>query len=207
MDIEIRPLTADTSADFFDFFDNRAFTDHQEWSFCYCTYMHVDSEYEQAVEKIVKAEGVGAEVLRGMLRGKAARLIEDGVLRGYLAYADGVPIGWCNAHDKAMFKRFDHGKAATEFIRSHGGGGRVKSVVCFTIAPGHRGKGIATALLNRVVADARAEGYDAVEAYARRHTAREPFDYYGPYELLEKAGFTAAADESGIVIMRKETEK
>ncbi len=41
MKIEIRPLSLDTAADYFDFFDNRAFTDHQEWAFCYCTFFHI----------------------------------------------------------------------------------------------------------------------------------------------------------------------
>jgi len=34
MNLEIKPLTPELAADFFDFFDNRAFTDHTEWSCC-----------------------------------------------------------------------------------------------------------------------------------------------------------------------------
>lgn len=33
-------------------------------------------------------------------------------------------------------------------------------MVCFEIAPEYRGKGVAAALLNRVISDAKAEGYD-----------------------------------------------
>ena len=33
----------------------------------------------------------------------AERQIADGVLRGYLAYADGKSIGWCNSNDRANY--------------------------------------------------------------------------------------------------------
>ncbi len=33
----------------------------------------------------------------------AAQQIDSGILRGYLAFVDGIAIGWCNANDKANF--------------------------------------------------------------------------------------------------------
>jgi GNAT superfamily N-acetyltransferase len=53
---------------------------------------------------------------------------------------------------------------------------REKAVVCFEIAPEYRGKGIATALLQRVVDDARAEGYVAVEAFPVMRDERFEWD-------------------------------
>ena len=44
----------------------------------------------------------------------------------------------------------------------------VKSVFCFTVAPAMRGKHIATALLERVIQDARKEGYDYIESYPNK---------------------------------------
>ena len=77
------------------------------------------------------------------------------------------------------------------------------SIVCFEIAPEYRGKGIASALIQRVCDDARSEGYVAVEGYAMLSDERNDFDYQGPVQLYQKAGFTEAARENGQVIMRK----
>jgi GNAT superfamily N-acetyltransferase len=78
----------------------------------------------------------------------------------------------CNANDKANFP-----------VESCTGGSfyapaekREKAVVCFEIAPEYRGKGIATALLQRVVDDARAEGYVAVEAFPVMRDERFEWD-------------------------------
>ncbi|MDR1598500.1 MAG: GNAT family N-acetyltransferase [Oscillospiraceae bacterium] len=202
MSAEIKPLTPETTADFFDFFDNRAFTDHQEWSFCYCTYMHTGEKETREIDEKIEAGGNNDEAARRVFRETAAGFIENGELRGYLAYEDGVAVGWVNANDKAVFKKFDHSAAVTDFIRRNNIDGRTKSVVCFTTAPECRGKGIAAALLDRVVADARAEGYAAVEGYAFRRDTREPFDYTGPLGLFEKAGFAVASEENGKAVMR-----
>ena len=77
------------------------------------------------------------------------------------------------------------------------------SVVCFAIAPEYRGKGVATALLERVIADAKAGGYAAVEGYA--NVLEEPvyYDFKGPVRLYEKAGFSQAARVSDVLVMRK----
>ena len=80
--------------------------------------------------------------------------IASGALRGYLAYADGLCIGWCNANDRANLPADsvigDHLHAPAER--------RERAVLCFEIATTHRGQGVATALLERVLsADAAAE--------------------------------------------------
>ena len=97
MNITIKPLTPELSADYFDFFENRAFTDDSPYR-CYCQMYQMTKE--QAKAALDNAEGrdpgrVSREV--------AERQIDSGILRGYLAFVDGVAIGWCNANDKANF--------------------------------------------------------------------------------------------------------
>ena len=77
------------------------------------------------------------------------------------------------------------------------------SIVCFEIAPEYRGKGIASAFIERVCSDAKAKGYAAVEGYAKISDKRNEFDYQGPVRLFEKAGFMEAARKDRQVIMRK----
>lgn len=202
MTVEIRPLTPELAEDYFDFFDNRAFTDHAEWSCCYCTFFHLNRALEKELENAVQADGGGVDALRRALKGAAQQFIEQGTLRGYLAYADAVPVGWCNANAKASFGRLDYNPETSESMQGCGDA-RIKAVTCFTIAPEYRGKGIATALLSRVLQDARQEGYAAVEGYPRPHDHQEPFDYHGPIRMYEKAGFVRAAETGNVIVMRK----
>jgi GNAT superfamily N-acetyltransferase len=77
-------------------------------------------------------------------------------------------------------------------------------VVCFEIAPEYRGKGIATALLQRVIDDAKAEGYIAIEGFPVVRTERYKWDNPGPVRLYEKAGFSKVSEKDGRLVMRKE---
>ncbi|MHB8963490.1 MAG: GNAT family N-acetyltransferase [Saccharofermentanales bacterium] len=207
MNIEIKPLTPALADDYFDFFDNRAFTDHSEWSCCYCTYFHFDMEREKVVDDMVKE---GAD-FRTTLRNVAAELINDGTLRGYLIYDGDIAVGFVNANDKTAYRRFDGNCARSMFV-SENSSGRIKAVTCFTIAIEYRGKGIATAVLERICKDARQDGYSAVEGYPRIYPEHFEFPFNGPERLFEKVGFVkvderSGADfkeEHGVIIMRKE---
>jgi hypothetical protein len=48
--------------------------------------------------------------------------------------------------------------------------------------------GVAAALLERVSADAKTNGFAAVEGYARQQKDRVFYDYNGFIQLFEKAG-------------------
>ena len=81
---------------------------------------------------------------------------------------------------------------------------REKAVVCFEIAPEYRGKGVATALLLRVVDDVKADGYLAIECFPVVRDERFEWDYTGPIRLYEKLGFVQTARSGDQVVMRKE---
>jgi GNAT superfamily N-acetyltransferase len=131
--------------------------------------------------------------------------LNENTLHGYLAYVDGVSIDWCNANDKATFLRFDFDAEINTFIRGSGSR-KIKTVTCFVIAPEYRSKGVATALLECVVSDAKSDGYAAVEAYPRLRDQRETFDFTGPVRLYEKMGFVEVAKQGNVAIMRKKLE-
>lgn len=197
MVLEIEPLTPDLAADFFDFFDNRAFTDNSPMQPCYCCSDTMSEEQHKTdLFGQVEANG-GKEGFKRALRKCAERQIASSILKGYLAFADGKAIGWCNANDKANYFRFD------AFILGNTVG-RTKSIVCFEIAPEFRGQGVATALLERVVSDAKADGYAVAEGYPRLRDSRFAFDFNGPVRLYEKCGFVRVAQQGNVAIMRKE---
>lgn len=80
---------------------------------------------------------------------------------------------------------------------------RVKSVYCFVVAPEWRRHGVAAALLERVCEDARAEGFDAVEAYPIAQFVSEQADYMGPAALYEGQGFAVLRTLGDRLIVRK----
>ncbi len=194
MNITIKPLTPGLSVDYFDFFENRAFTDNSPYR-CYCQVFQMTKE--QAKTEFDKVDGPD---IGRLARKVAEQQIDSGILRGYLAFVDGVSIGWCNTNDKANFPI----EPCTGACYHAPAEKREKAVVCFEIAPEFRGKGVATALLRQVVADAKAEGYIAVEGFPVVRGERYEWDNAGPIRLYERAGFVKVAEQDGFWVMRKE---
>ena len=212
MDIEVKALTPDLIDDYLDFFDNRAFTDHQEWAFCYCASFCIEPEADKAIDEAFEDSDKNTDLLHDLQRETAKRLVKEGKIQGYLAYLDDLAVAFCNANDKQGYPRHHWDEELNQFI-SQSGSGRVKTVACFTVASQYRGRGVAAALMKRVIEDAAADGYEAVEGYPRLLQDHEPFDYTGPQRLYEMFGFTTvascrAADDGiwgqGCTIMRKQ---
>lgn len=197
MTIPILPLTPDLANDYFDFFENRAFTDDSPYR-CYCQVFQMSkAEYDEAYNHITNFADAGPAS-----RKIAQQQIDAGILRGYLAFAGGMAIGWCNVNDKANYPADSYNGAFGHFHTAEKN--REKAVVCFEIAPEYRMKGVATALLRRTVDDAREEGYIAVEGFPVLRQERFEWDFSGPLRLYEKEGFVKIAEQNDFCIMRKE---
>lgn len=191
--ITIKQLTTELNNDYLDFFDNRAFTDDNPNGPCYCTSPNQDEEsIKQMISEFMRF-GV-----KDTVRKYAVEMLYKNMIHGYLAYDGETSIGWCNAADMESYVGF-----VPEFARQNVCG-KTFSIVCFEIAPGYRGKGVASAFINRVCQDAKSKGYAAVEGYAKVSDQRNEFDYQGPIRLYQKAGFVEVARENGQVVMRKE---
>ena len=190
--IEIKRLTPELNADYLDFFDHRAFTDDNPNGPCYCTSPNQEPEEIQRMVCAFQSCGV-----KETLRRYAAEMLDRGRIQGYLAYDGELSVGWCNAADIESYAGF-----VPEFARKNTCGKTI-SIVCFEIAPEYRGMGIASALIERVCRDAKSKGYAAVEGYPKLSDQRNDFDYQGPLQLYQKAGFAEAARENGQAVMRK----
>ena len=190
--IIIRPLTFELNADYLDFFDHRAFTDDNPNGPCYCTSPNQDEAQIQKMIGEFKSFGV-----KETLRRYAAEMLDRNMIHGYLAYDGDQSIGWCNAADIESYAGF-----VPAFARDITCGKTI-SIVCFEIAPGYRGMGIASAFIERVCMDAKSKGYAAVEGYASLSDQWNDFDYQGPYLLYQKAGFMEVAREKEQTVMRK----
>lgn len=194
MEIIIKKLTPELSIDYFDFFENRAFTDESPYR-CYCQMYQMSKEQQKEELNNFKGDDYGL-----LAKNIAEKQIKSGVLCGYLAYMDGKSVGWCNANDRANFPKdpcsdvLFHSPIPQSEI----------AVVCFEIAPDYRGRGVATALLNRVILDAKAQGFSSVVGFPMIRSERYEWDCAGPIRLYENAGFQKISEHGDVVIMKKE---
>lgn len=131
------------------------------------------------------------------IRKYAVKMLDNGEINGYLAFDKDLSIGWCNASDIDSYKGF-----VPDFAKENKCGKTI-SIVCFEIAPEYRGKGIALSFIKQVCIDAKANGYVAVEGYAKITKQRDEYDFTGPIHLYEKAGFSFIMEQNGVAIMRK----
>ena len=187
MDVFIRKLTPELEDDFLYYFDNDAFSDHEEWSACYCLQSHLSKEEDETC------------ILKEERRQKAKELVREGIMTGYLVYDDDKIVGWCNAGDKSHYGPVCADK---EFLTDKIEKGTIKVLYCMDIAPGYRGKGIANAVVERFLTDAKVEGYLYAEGYPFSDTKRD-YQYRGPVSLYEKYGFELYRKQGWFFIMRK----
>lgn len=206
MTAEIRALAPEMTEAYLDFFDARAFEEGSPYAPCYCNAFNLSAAGLAELGGEAARLGGGPEAWKTVLRASAEAMVRDGRVRGYLAFDGGLAIGWCNANDRMAYARV--GEFNTDQLPADcapadcGGPGEIKSVVCFAISPAWRGRGLATALLARVCADAERDGYAYVEGYPTEG-AVPSLAFTGPAGLYAKAGFRACRREGRIIVMRK----
>lgn len=189
--MQIESLAPALAGDFFGFFEGAAFCDHPDWAACYCLEGYLSREENRALY----------QAGRRARRARAAEMIEEGTMHGYLAYIGGRPVGWCNAGPRKDYRRL----AIYEGLLGRDEGQNVWSAVCFCIAPAFRSQGVATALLRHVCGEAKKQGAPWIEGYPKRE-ARDCYEHYhGPKELYLKCGFSAYRELEGITVMRRMT--
>jgi GNAT superfamily N-acetyltransferase len=184
MDVLIKPLSPDLLKDFLVFFDHMTFTENPHWSMCYCYSFHFT--------------GTNEEWNKEDNRSAVIKLINDNMMRGYLAYSGGNPIGWCNVNERLNYQRL---LKYYELIDNPGE--KVCSIVCFLIHPDHRKKGIAQKILERICLDYVAKDYDFLEAYPGKGKLSSERHYMGPLSLYENNDFSIAGDYENYYVVRK----
>jgi GNAT superfamily N-acetyltransferase len=128
------------------------------------------------------------------------------VAPGVLAYDAVTVVGWAAVAPRS----------GLPFARStkipHVDDLPVWSLWCIRVRPGHRGQGIAHALVRGAADYAASHGAPAVEGYPVDNEGRKvdlTMAYVGTRSLFEKAGFTKAADTTAVaggfprVLMRR----
>ena len=180
--------------DYIDFFETRAFTDGNINKGCYCVWNHWTEQREQARSLLPVNEQKRAK------KEFAAELIRAGKLNGFAAYASGKMIGFCNADKKANYFRL-HPDSMPEIWIAGEDGSKTLSIVCFTVAPEMRGKGVASALLRAACEYAEENGFEQIESYPSKGAFSQDH-CCGNVSMYQKLGFEVRSAGDGIVVRK-----
>ena len=183
-EVTVEPLTPNRAADFFDFFDRRAFVDNPEWSGCYCYFPYHDP-----------ATGSWDERSAAANRAAMAEAIQRGAAHGFLAYADGQVVGWCNAAPR---------QAYPTLARLPGDPTASGATPCFVVDPQWRRKGVAARLLYAACEALRAQGMRRMDGAPARNARSAARNFRGPLSMFVAAGYEVVDElPDGTVIVAK----
>jgi GNAT superfamily N-acetyltransferase len=105
---------------------------------------------------------------------------------GLVPYEDGEPIGWISLGPRYDFSVIEKSRATPPVDNI-----AAWVIPCITVRRGHRGQGIAVAMIRAAVDYAGKRGAPAVEAYPRAEGKRvhDDFAFFGTEAMFQKAGF------------------
>ncbi len=193
--IEVRDLTSELLDDYLRFFDKVAFTDFPEWSGCYCGFYDTPGDDWDASAKAGPPH-----------RAARAERIRSGKAHGLLAISGGRVVGWCNAQPRSSFLNMRRYATAIDDPAEP-----VGSIMCFLVAPGHRGKGVGTALLNAACDKFRRDKLQVAEGYPTTNPVKRAWEtpwaeenYKGSLNMYLKAGFQVHRQLERFAIVRKQ---
>src|SRR5262249_20652466 len=184
-DITVHPVINDRIDDWLRFFDHDGFAGNPDWASCYCLEPHVPATPDHPERAWRETRAAMADRLRSC------------TTVGYLAYVGRRPAGWVNAS-----LRSDYG-LYRDVAPDGPDPASVIGVSCFIIAPPFRRHGVASALLDRVIADADGRGATWIEAYP--HNTPEGNDaghFRGPRSMYEARGFKSIEVRDRDTVMR-----
>ena len=123
-----------------------------------------------------------------------------------LAFADGRVVGWCNAQARSTFVNMRRYASVIDNPAES-----VGSIMCFLVAPGHRGKGVGTALLKAACDKFRRDRLRVAEGYPTTNPVKRAWEtpwaeenYKGSLSMYLKSGFKIHRQLERFAIVRKQ---
>lgn len=187
VDFKMEKLTIDKIDTFFDYFERIGFTDHIDFSMCYCLESHISEKEDETLDTKEKRQR------------KVIELINENRLSGYLIYANQNLIGWCNADDKTNYEPIvlNEEYQTIDLAAKH-----VMVIYCIEIAPNFRGKGLSHLIVETICDIAQNEAFAFIEAYPFKDKSFA-YQYHGPVHLYEQHRFKMIAEKSYFYIMQR----
>jgi GNAT superfamily N-acetyltransferase len=137
------------------------------------------------------------DVKGGEAKKRLRRMIENGRVRGLIAYDGDQPVGWCTFGKRTDFPRLN--RARTLQCED---ADAISCVPCFYVKNRYRKKGVSTELLKAAVKALANEGVAIVEGYPvkpiRSGNKDIPgaFAFTGTISLFKKEGFVLAGSSA-----------
>lgn len=172
MSIKIQPLTPELAEVFTDYLSNLDFANTPHWASCFCRFYQTTCTQQEWMSRSLETN-----------RAESLSEIQNGTMRGYLAFDGEKCIGWCNANDIEQLVRLR--EEAQKYCKDK----RVGCTICYVIHPDYRGRGVARQLLSKAISDFRAAGYDAMLALPVEAPGAEQRRYRGTLHMYLEAGY------------------
>jgi ribosomal protein S18 acetylase RimI-like enzyme len=174
----LKRLNLESLDDFLGYFDHRAFLEDPKWDGCYCQFYLNTPEQSDSSNKESN-------------RATACSRVETGAMDGYLAYEGDKVVGWCAAGSSLMYPGLP---GAEETIAR---------ILCFNVDPDVRGQGISGQMLDLILEDLQARGFEAAEAGPNKDSYSNK-SYRGSIDMFVRRGFEPVVElEDGFVLVRK----
>jgi ribosomal protein S18 acetylase RimI-like enzyme len=172
MQLAVAPVDTSRRSDFF-----RVHREAHGTGWCYCVAWWTPTW-----------EGWGARTAEEN-RALREQLFDRGEYDGYLLYANGEPVGWCQCGPRDRLT-----KLCQQFRLAPDPA--AWAITCFVIASRLREGGLAHHLLAAVLRDLQSRGVGHVQAFPRRGQGMPPEEVWtGPEALFQKAGFKVERDD------------
>jgi len=154
---------------------------------CWCQYFKVDAAAWRAPDAATHFERSLCEQVDAA---RAARSAGPGVL----AYLGDEPVGWAAVEPRSAYPRMLSGRVFAGSIDPVDGAdaASVWAITCFVVRVGFRRRGVAAALIDGAIAEARRGGARVIEAYPVDTDGQKVSSadlYHGPLSAFEAAGF------------------
>jgi GNAT superfamily N-acetyltransferase len=143
--------------------------------------------YSAARQRELGITGSGPGTAESRRRGALAKLARRRKnSAGLVAYEGREPIGWISLGPRYDFSRVDNSRATPPVDDVP-----AWVIPCITVRRGHRGQGVAVAMIRAAVEYAGKRGAPAVEAHPRAAGKRvhDDFAFFGTEAMFRKAGF------------------
>jgi GNAT superfamily N-acetyltransferase len=173
---EVHPLTPQRWRDF-----ERLFGVHGAYGGCWCMWWRsTRREFEAR-----KGEGN---------RRAMKAIVDSGKVPGLLGYLANEPVGWCSVAPREEFRSLERSPVLKRLDDRP-----VWSLVCFYVAKGFRGRGIAEALIDGALDYVKSQGGSILEAYPtppRKEPLAPVSSFMGLPAMFTRTGFVECARPS-----------
>jgi GNAT superfamily N-acetyltransferase len=169
---------------------------------CYCRFWHFTGTNNAWLERGASAPGEN--------RAELAAALEAGSdeARGVVALTGGALVGWLKVAPAAVMNKAYDRRLYRKLPCFEGDRAGVFLIGCALVHPGHRRRGVATALVEGAVRLAPSWGARALEALPRR--PKEPVSdeelWTGPVGAFARSGFVEVSDFEPYPVLRRELE-